>query len=102
MSCLEKPDVLTLPSCCGAAVDVEIVDSNTGESLDYSSPIDEDIDGSFLHYQDIPQKAKIIEDYYWRQCLMLVLRVWLLSGGILAAAIRPGLGFMEGKTPSTT
>jgi len=55
---VSDPDVSTPPHCCGAAVDVEIVGASTGEPLDYGSPINEDIDESFLHYQDIPQKAK--------------------------------------------
>jgi len=55
---VSDPEVSTPPHCCGAAVDVEIVDAETGKPLDYGSPINEDIDESFLHYQDISEEAK--------------------------------------------
>lgn len=50
---VSDPDEMLPPHCCGAAVDVDLMDTTTGELVDFGSPVNLDEDISFLHYDDI-------------------------------------------------
>lgn len=55
---VSDPDITLPPHVCGAAVDVEIIDSSTGEYLDFGSGMDEDNERSFLYYLNLTEKQK--------------------------------------------
>lgn len=55
---VSDPDISLPPHVCGAAVDVEIIDSHTGKFLDFGNSMNEDNDKSFLHYPDLTDVQK--------------------------------------------
>ena len=50
---VSDPDVKLPPHCCGAAVDVELRDTETGRLLDFGSPMNADARPSHLHHPDL-------------------------------------------------
>ncbi len=55
---VSDPDTTLPPHVCGAAVDVEIINSSTGKYLDFGSNMNEDNDKSFLYYPDLNGEQK--------------------------------------------
>lgn len=55
---VSDPDITLPPHVCGAAVDVEIIDSQTGKYLDFGSKMNEDNQKSFLYYPNLTLKQK--------------------------------------------
>ncbi len=47
---VSDPSIMPPPHCCGAAVDVELRHTKTGELVDFGSPINLDKEVSYLHY----------------------------------------------------
>jgi len=50
---VSDPDLTLPPHVCGAAVDVELLDTETEELLDFGSKINDDSEKSFLHYPNL-------------------------------------------------
>lgn len=50
---VSDPDEKLPPHCCGAAVDVDLLDVITGKVVDFGSPMNVDSDISHLHYDKI-------------------------------------------------
>jgi D-alanyl-D-alanine dipeptidase len=74
---VSDPDTSLPPHCCGAAVDAELFDTNTGKLVDFGSPMNVDDDISFLHYEGISPEQK--------DNRMLLLRT-MLAQGLASAA----------------
>lgn len=55
---VSDPDITLPPHVCGAAVDVEIIDTSTGKYLDFGTAIGEDNEKSFLYYSDLTEEQK--------------------------------------------
>ena len=55
---ISDPDITLPPHVCGAAVDVEIIDTSTGKYLDFGTAIGDDNDKSFLYYSDLTKEQK--------------------------------------------
>jgi len=55
---VSDPDYTLPPHVCGAAVDVDVLDTTTGELVDFGSKINDDNDKSFLYYPDLTKKQK--------------------------------------------
>lgn len=55
---VNDPDLTLPPHVCGAAVDVDVQDADTGELLDFGSKINDDNEKSFLYYSDLTQEQK--------------------------------------------
>lgn len=55
---VSDPDLTLPPHVCGAAVDVELLDTETEELLDFGSKINDDSEKSFLHYPNLTIKQK--------------------------------------------
>lgn len=55
---VSDPDITLPPHVCGAAVDVEIIDSTTGKYLDFGSTMNDDNEKSFLYYPDLTKEQK--------------------------------------------
>lgn len=53
---VSDPDISQPPHCCGAAVDIELLDTTTNKPLDFGSTMNDDNDTSFLHYQGLMPK----------------------------------------------
>lgn len=50
---VSDPVVKTPPHCCGAAVDVDVLDTLSGELIDFGCPVNTDAEISFLHSDQI-------------------------------------------------
>lgn len=50
---VSDPDQMLPPHCCGAAVDVDLMDTTINKLVDFGSPVNLDEDISFLHYDEI-------------------------------------------------
>lgn len=55
---VSDPDITLPPHVCGAAVDVEIINSLTGELLDFGSNMNDDNEKSFLYYPELTDEQK--------------------------------------------
>jgi zinc D-Ala-D-Ala dipeptidase len=56
---VSDPDVKLPPHCCGAAVDVDVLDTRTKKLVDFGSPVNLDSDISHLHSNKItPQQQE--------------------------------------------
>jgi D-alanyl-D-alanine dipeptidase len=55
---VSDPDITLPPHVCGAAVDVEIIDSTTGKYLDFGSTMNDDNEKSFLYCPDLTETQK--------------------------------------------
>ncbi|MCX6732379.1 MAG: hypothetical protein NTV98_02460 [Candidatus Roizmanbacteria bacterium] len=53
---VSDPDISLPPHVCGAAVDVEIIDSHTDKYLDFGSTMNDDNEKSFLYFPDLTEK----------------------------------------------
>lgn len=53
---VSDPSISLPPHVCGAAIDLELRNLNTNELLDFGSPINEDDEISYLHYQNLEQE----------------------------------------------
>lgn len=52
---VSDPDTTLPPHVCGAAVDVEIINSNNGKLLDFGSTMNDDNEKSFLYYPNLTE-----------------------------------------------
>ena len=50
---VSDPSIKAPPHCCGAAVDVELINSKTGELLDFGCSVNTDNELAFLHNKNI-------------------------------------------------
>jgi zinc D-Ala-D-Ala dipeptidase len=55
---VSDPEITLPPHVCGAAVDVEILNTETGKLLDFGSKINEDSERSFLHYSHLTHEQR--------------------------------------------
>lgn len=55
---VNDPAITLPPHVCGAAVDVELLDADTGKLLDFGSKINDDNEKSFLYYPRLTEKQK--------------------------------------------
>jgi zinc D-Ala-D-Ala dipeptidase len=55
---VSDPDITLPPHVCGAAVDVELIDTSTGKYLDFGSTMNDDNERSFLYYPDLTKDQK--------------------------------------------
>lgn len=55
---VSDPDIKLPPHVCGAAVDVDVLNTNTRKLLDFGSKLNDDTEKSFLYYPGITQKQK--------------------------------------------
>ena len=55
---VSDPDFTLPPHVCGAAVDVEIINSNTSTYLDFGSTMNDDSEKSFLYYPDLTNEQR--------------------------------------------
>ena len=53
---VSDPDIKLPPHVCGAAVDIELMNTSTGELLDFGSKINDDNDKSSLYYSDLTEE----------------------------------------------
>lgn len=56
---VSDPTIKLPPHCCGAAVDVDVKDTLTGELVDFGCPVNTDSDIAFLDSDEITQSQKI-------------------------------------------
>lgn len=55
---VSDPDITLPPHVCAAAVDVDVIDTETGELLDFGSEMNDDTDQSFLYYPNLTDEQK--------------------------------------------
>ena len=55
---VSDPNITLPPHVCAAAVDVDVIDTETGELLDFGSKMNDDTDQSFLYYPDLTDEQK--------------------------------------------
>ncbi|HSW78317.1 MAG TPA: M15 family metallopeptidase [Candidatus Chromulinivoraceae bacterium] len=55
---VSDPATTLPPHVCGAAVDVELLDTSTGELVDFGSKMNDDTDASSIYYSDLTQAQK--------------------------------------------
>ena len=55
---VSDPDTSLPPHCCGAPVDVDVLESGADRLVDFGSPVNVDDDISYLHYEGISGIAK--------------------------------------------
>ena len=55
---VSDPDITLPPHVCGAAVDVEIIDTHNGKYLDFGSRMSDDNEKSFLFYPKLTEEQK--------------------------------------------
>lgn len=55
---VSDPDSTLPPHVCGAAVDVDVLNTTTGQLLDFGSKMNDDTEKSFLWYPDLTQEQK--------------------------------------------
>lgn len=55
---VSDPDITLPPHVCGAAVDVDVLDTSSDKLLDFGSKMNDDTDKSFLWYPDLTQEQK--------------------------------------------
>ena len=55
---VSDPDITLPPHVCGAAVDVEVMNTSSGEYLDFGSGLNDDNERSFLYYPDLTEEQK--------------------------------------------
>ncbi|TXG77708.1 hypothetical protein E6P97_01120 [Patescibacteria group bacterium] len=55
---VNDPDLTLPPHVCGAAVDVDVLDTKTGKLLDFGSKLNDDTEKSFLYHPDLTQEQK--------------------------------------------
>lgn len=55
---VSDPETTLPPHVCGAAVDVELLDANTGQLLDFGSKINDDNEKSFIYYPGLSKEQK--------------------------------------------
>lgn len=69
---VSDPDIKLPPHCCGAAVDVDLLNAQTGKMVDFGSPVNLDDDISHLHTDKITNTQQ--------QNRMMLLRAMLGAG----------------------
>lgn len=55
---VSDPDIKLPPHVCAAAVDVDVIDTETGELLDFGSKMNDDTNQSFLYYPNLTDEQK--------------------------------------------
>jgi D-alanyl-D-alanine dipeptidase len=55
---VSDPDLTLPPHVCGAAVDVDVLETQTGKLLDFGSKLNDDTEKSFLYYPDLTNEQK--------------------------------------------
>jgi D-alanyl-D-alanine dipeptidase len=55
---VSDPDLMSPPHCCGAAVDVDVFNTETNQYLDFGSKVNDDNQRSYLHYEGLTDKQK--------------------------------------------
>jgi D-alanyl-D-alanine dipeptidase len=55
---VSDPDIKLPPHCCGAAVDVDMLDATSGRLVDFGSPVNLDSDISHLHSEKITRSQR--------------------------------------------
>lgn len=55
---VNDPDTTLPPHVCGAAVDVDVLDTATGKLVDFGSKLNDDTEQSFLYYPDLTDDQK--------------------------------------------
>lgn len=55
---VNDPDLTLPPHVCGAAVDVDVLNTKTGKLLDFGSKLNDDTEKSFLYYPDLTDEQK--------------------------------------------
>lgn len=55
---VSDPDLTLPPHVCGAAVDVDVLDTITGKLLDFGSKLNDDTEKSFLYYPNLTDEQK--------------------------------------------
>ena len=55
---VSDPDLTLPPHVCGAAVDVDVLNNETGQLLDFGSKLNDDTEKSFLYYPDLTEEQK--------------------------------------------
>lgn len=55
---VSDPEITLPPHVCGAAVDVELLDTSTGKLLDFGSKMNDDNETSYLHYPNTTSDQK--------------------------------------------
>lgn len=55
---VSDPELTLPPHVCGAAVDVDVLDTVTGELLDFGSKLNDDTEASFLYYPHLTDEQK--------------------------------------------
>lgn len=55
---VSDPDLTLPPHVCGAAVDVDVLDTATNKLLDFGSKINDDTERSYLYYPDLTEEQK--------------------------------------------
>ncbi len=55
---VSDPDIKLPPHCCGAAVDVDMLDTRTNALVDFGSPVNIDAEISHLHFDEISPQQK--------------------------------------------
>jgi D-alanyl-D-alanine dipeptidase len=60
---VSDPAIKVPPHCCGAAVDIDLLDISTNQLVDFGSPVNEDAEISHLHYGGITKNQKENRQY---------------------------------------
>lgn len=55
---VSDPDISPPPHCCGAAIDVDLFDTERKEYVDFGSPMNADDERSYLHYGGLTQEQQ--------------------------------------------
>ncbi len=55
---VSDPDITLPPHVVGAALDIDVINVQTGEFLDFGSKMNDDSDKSFLYYPDLTDEQK--------------------------------------------
>ena len=55
---VNDPEITLPPHVCAAAIDVDVLDTETGKLLDFGSKMNDDTEQSFLYYPDLTQGQK--------------------------------------------
>ena len=55
---VSDPDRTLPPHVCGAAFDIDVLDTSTGKLVDFGSKINDDTENSFLYYPGLSQEQK--------------------------------------------
>lgn len=55
---VNDPDLTLPPHVCGAAVDVDVLDTKSGQLIDFGSKVNDDNEKSFLYYPNLTPEQK--------------------------------------------